>query len=90
MTDPERLLDEKEGDLQTALLRAALDESPPSGLTRRTLAALGVATAATLAGSAAKAAAGGAAAGGRPRAGRPRVGRPRAGRPRAGRLPGPR
>ncbi|WP_437877439.1 hypothetical protein [Sorangium sp. So ce513] len=62
MTDPERLLDKKEGDLQTALLRAALDESPPSGLTRRTLAALGVATAATLAGSAAKAGAGGATA----------------------------
>ncbi|WP_437337482.1 hypothetical protein [Sorangium sp. So ce394] len=63
MTDPERLLDKKEGDLQTALLRAALDESPPSGLTRRTLAALGVATAATLAGSAAEAGASGAAAG---------------------------
>ncbi|WP_437561551.1 hypothetical protein [Sorangium sp. So ce542] len=62
MTDPERLLDKKEGDLQTALLRAALDESPPSGLTRRTLAALGVATAATLAGSAAEAGASGAAA----------------------------
>ncbi|WP_437319695.1 hypothetical protein [Sorangium sp. So ce385] len=63
MTDPERLLDKKEGDLQTALLRAALDESPPSGLTRRTLAALGVATAATLAGSAAEAGASGVAAG---------------------------
>ncbi|WP_437727093.1 hypothetical protein [Sorangium sp. So ce861] len=62
MTDPERLLDKKEGDLQTALLRAGLDESPPSGLTRRTLAALGVATVATLAGSAAEAGAGGAAA----------------------------
>ncbi|WP_437940482.1 hypothetical protein [Sorangium sp. So ce341] len=62
MTDPERLLDKKEGDLQTALLRAALDESPPSGLTRRTLAALGVATAATLAGGAAEAGASGAAA----------------------------
>ncbi|WP_433934309.1 hypothetical protein AB3662_07305 [Sorangium cellulosum] len=62
MIDPERLLDKKEGDLQTALLRAALDESPPSSLTRRTLAALGVATAATLAGGAARAGAGGAAA----------------------------
>ncbi|HTN92146.1 MAG TPA: hypothetical protein VL242_51100, partial [Sorangium sp.] len=62
MTDPERLLDKKEGDLQTSLLRAALDEGPPSGLTRRTLAALGVATAATLVGSAAEAGAGGAAA----------------------------
>jgi len=42
MSDPERLLDQKERALQTTLLRAALDESPPSGLTRRTLIALGV------------------------------------------------
>ncbi|WP_437574239.1 hypothetical protein [Sorangium sp. So ce887] len=42
MSDPERLLDQKGRELQTTLLRAALDESPPSGLTRRTLIALGV------------------------------------------------
>ncbi|WP_437944697.1 hypothetical protein WME98_27545 [Sorangium sp. So ce296] len=62
MSDPERLLDQKGSDLQTALLRAALDESVPSGLTRRTLVALGVAAAATSAGGAAAASAGGAVA----------------------------
>ncbi|AUX28729.1 MULTISPECIES: hypothetical protein [Sorangium] len=62
MSDPERLLDQKGSDLQTALLRAALDESVPSGLTRRTLVALGVAAAAASAGGAAAASAGGAAA----------------------------
>ncbi|WP_437602503.1 hypothetical protein WMF28_12890 [Sorangium sp. So ce590] len=55
MSDPERLLDQKESELQTMLLRAALDESPPIGLTRRTLVALGVTAAATGACSAAAA-----------------------------------
>lgn len=56
MTDPERLLDQKGSDLEVALLRAALDESPPSGLTQRTLAALGAAGALTAAGGSASAA----------------------------------
>ncbi|WP_437743138.1 hypothetical protein WMF39_47825 [Sorangium sp. So ce1504] len=63
MTDPERLLDQKGSALRTTLLRAALDESPPSGLTRRMLVAVGVGAAVTGTGGAAVAATGGAAAG---------------------------
>ncbi|WP_437896856.1 hypothetical protein [Sorangium sp. So ce124] len=62
MTDPERLLDQKGDALRTTLLRAALDESPPSGLTRRMLVAVGVGAAVTGTGGAAAAGTGGAAA----------------------------
>jgi len=56
MSDPERLLDQNADGLGSSLLRAARGDSPPSGLTRRTLAALGVAGAVTAAGSASAAA----------------------------------
>ncbi|WP_437714180.1 hypothetical protein WMF45_49080 [Sorangium sp. So ce448] len=64
MTEPERLLDEKGSALRTTLLRAALDESPPSGLTRRMLVAVGVGAAVTGTGGAAVAGTGGAGAAG--------------------------
>ncbi|WP_437855640.1 hypothetical protein [Sorangium sp. So ce363] len=70
MTDPERLLDQKGSALRTTLLRAALDESPPSGLTRRMLVAVGVGAAvagtggAAVAGTGSAGVAGGAAAAG--------------------------
>lgn len=61
MKDPVRLLDQKENDLEVLLLRSALDESPPSGLTRRTLAAITAAGVGVAAGDAAVKMSGGAA-----------------------------
>jgi hypothetical protein len=62
MKDPPRFLDQKENELEGLLLRSALDESPPSGLTRRTLAAISAAGIAVAAGDAAAKVSGGAAA----------------------------
>jgi hypothetical protein len=60
MSDPERLLDQKNSELEALILRSALDERPPSGLAKRTLAAIAVAGGAVTAAGSASAATGGA------------------------------
>lgn len=42
MTQPKRLLEARESELDVALLQSALDDEPPAGLRDRTLTALGI------------------------------------------------